>query len=221
MQLLPVATKQAHWTTAKLLKGEGFLTQIRRGQSQLDKQTRKGQLLEINDFAADYVTHIINFCRKEVGAWRKNNYPNTTRVTHELLTFWFNNPERIVTKKLFFAQQEAVETAIWLNEVAEKSNVGTRILSMLQERQQSVSNNSADQLPRIAFKMATGTGKTVVMACLICYHYFNRQEYRNNTRFADYFLIVVPGPLTAKRICKVKKLIPMQKKILIGLPNEY
>ena len=48
-------------------------------------------------------------------------------------------------------------------------------------------------LPRIAFKMATGTGKTVVMAALILYHYFNRQEYRNDTRFADYFLALAPG----------------------------
>ena len=65
---------------------------------------------------------------------------------------------------------------------------------MLRIGQRTVSDNTEDQLPRIAFKMATGTGKTVVMGCLICYHYFNRQEYRrNDTRFADYFLIVAPG----------------------------
>jgi type III restriction enzyme len=48
--------------------------------------------------------------------------------------------------------------------------------------------------------MATGSGKTVVMACLICYHYFNRQEYRNDTRFADYFLIVAPGVTIKSRL---------------------
>jgi type III restriction enzyme len=41
--------------------------------------------------------------------------------------------------------------------------------------------------------MATGAGKTVVIACLLLYHYFNRQEYRNDTRFTDNFLIVAPG----------------------------
>lgn len=164
---------------------------------QMNPQT---QAFEVNDFAAEYGTHIINLCRKEVGLWRTANYPNTTRVTKELLTFWFNNPERLVTKKLFFAQQEAVETAIWINEVAEKSNAGQHIVNMLRKGQQTVSDNSADQLPRIAFKMATGSGKTVVMACLICYHYFNRQEYRNDTRFADYFLIVAPGITIKSRL---------------------
>jgi len=106
----------------------------------------------------------------------------------------------LVTKKLFFAQQEAVETAIWLNEVAEKSNAGQHILNLLRNGQQTVSADIADQLPRIAFKMATGSGKTVVMACLICYHYFNRQEYRNDTRFADYFLIVAPGITIKSRL---------------------
>lgn len=71
---------------------------------------------------------------------------------------------------------------------------------MLRNGQQTVSDAPADQLPRIAFKMATGSGKTVVMACLICYHYFNRQEYRNDTRFADYFLIVAPGVTIKSRL---------------------
>ncbi len=118
---------------------------------------------------------------------------NTTRVTKELLDYWFLNPERPSYKQLFFAQQEAVETAIWLNEVAERSNAGNHILNLLKQGQQTVSDNAESQLPRVAFKMATGSGKTVVMACLLLYHYFNRQEYRSDTRFADYFLMVAPG----------------------------
>lgn len=165
-----------------------------------NRQTGQKEVFEWNDDAGEYLTHIINLCRKEIGLWRTAQYPNTTRVTKELLTFWFNNPERLVTKKLFFAQQEAVETAIWLNEVAEKSNAGQHILNLLRNGQQTVGDNPADQLPRIAFKMATGSGKTVVMACLICYHYFNRQEYRNDTRFADYFLIVAPGITIKSRL---------------------
>ena len=164
------------------------------------RQSGQKEIFGWNEDAGEYVTHIINLCRKEVGVWRLANYPNTTRVTKELLTFWFNNPERVVTKKLFFAQREAVETAIWLNEIADKSNSGQYILGVLRNAQQKVSDNPIDQLPRIAFKMATGSGKTVVMACLICYHYFNRQEYRNDTRFADYFLIVAPGITIKSRL---------------------
>jgi type III restriction enzyme len=109
------------------------------------------------------------------------------------LDFWFNNPERHAIKKLFYAQKEAIETAIWINEVANRTNPGQNVLNQLKSAQQSISQESHEQLPRIAFKMATGTGKTVVMATLIVYHYFNRQEYRQDTRFADYFLIVAPG----------------------------
>lgn len=158
--------------------------------------TRQGpqkEIFEVNDFSDEYQDHLINLCRKEVGKWRADLYPGTTRVSKELLTFWFSNPERHAQMKLFFAQQEAVETAIWLNEVAEKSNAGQHILNILQSGQHCVSNDKNDCLPRIAFKMATGTGKTVVMGCLVLYHYFNRQEYRGDTRFADYFLIIAPG----------------------------
>jgi len=88
------------------------------------RQKGQKEIFEWNDDAEQYGTHPINLARKEVGKWRLGNYPNTTRVTKELLNFWFENPERIVTKKLFFAQQEAVETAIWMNEVADKSNAG-------------------------------------------------------------------------------------------------
>jgi type III restriction enzyme len=164
------------------------------------RQTGQREVFEWNEDAEEYMSHIINLCRKEVGLWRAAKYPNTTRISKELLTFWFDNPERHAVKKLFFAQQEAVETAIWLNEVADKSNPGQNILNLLRSGQQTVSEVPVDQLPRIAFKMATGSGKTVVMACLICYHFFNRQEYRNDTRFADYFLIVAPGITIKSRL---------------------
>lgn len=164
------------------------------------RQTGQKEIFEWNEDVDDHSNHIINLCRKEVAQWRAAKYPDTTRISKELLTFWFDNPERHTVKKLFFAQQEAIETAVWLNEVADKSNAGQLILSLLRKGQQSVSDEPTDQLPRIAFKMATGSGKTVVMACLICYHFFNRQEYRNDTRFADYFLIVAPGVTIKSRL---------------------
>ena len=157
------------------------------------RQGAQGDLMELNEVAAaDHGSHVVNLLRREVGAWRQAKYPQTTRVTRELLQFWFLNPERDMTQSLFFAQREAIETAIWLNEVAEKSNVGQHILRQL-EAAQKVSASPENNLPRIAFKMATGSGKTVVMAALIAYHYFNRAEYRNDVRFADNFLLIAPG----------------------------
>jgi type III restriction enzyme len=94
--------------------------------------TKQGAQKEITEFHEPgelYGNHIINLIRKEIESWRNAAYPNTTRVTKELLYLWFKNPERHAIKKLFFAQQEAIETAIWLNEVAEKSNAGQNTLN--------------------------------------------------------------------------------------------
>jgi type III restriction enzyme len=129
------------------------------------RQKDQKSIFEVNDLKAQYGTHLINLIRNEVKKWR-NTYEGTTRVTRELLDFWFRNTERHAVQKLFFAQRESVETAIWLNEVAEKSNAGQNILNKIHAAQQTVSEYKSQQLPRIAFKMATGTGKTVVMACL-------------------------------------------------------
>ena len=164
------------------------------------KVGKQKELYDISNLPAteDY---LINRLRKEVGQWRHDGYPHTTRVTRELLTFWFENPERLVTQRLFFAQREALETAVWLNEVAPSraENRGTSILAELAASWQ-VSDDADYVLPRLAFKMATGTGKTVVMAMLTLYHYFNRQEYRQDTRFADYFLFVTPGVTIRDRL---------------------
>jgi len=153
---------------------------------------KKGSQLPLEISAPDESeNHLINQIRKEVGVWRKSNYPAVTRITKDLLQYWFNNPFR--ARRLFFAQREVIETTIWINEIASRSNVGQHILNQLQHSQIIDENDSSLNIPRIAFKVATGGGKTVVMAMQILYHYLNRQEYRNDTRFADYFLVLAPG----------------------------
>ncbi len=192
---------EPRWHYATDLQGNLNYEDIRPGRRIFDptqggytiplKKQRQGSLIEVNEMAAEYGEHLINLIRQEVGKWRQAEYPDVTGATRDLLRYWFLNPERYATRKLFFAQREAIETAIWLNEVADRSNAGTNILNRLRDAQGSESANAA--LSRICFKMATGTGKTVVMAALILYHYVNRQEYRQDTRFCDYFLIVTPG----------------------------
>ena len=221
----PYLEPKLHYSTAEdgsldyaaIIKGRRIFTPT--GQVIPVRQGPQRDLGYAEQSTPELDSHIVNLCRKEVGRWRDEKYPNTTRVSRELLAFWFTNSERVSTRKLFFAQQEAVETAIWLNEVAEKSNAGQHILNLLQRGQQSVGAEKGNQLPRIAFKMATGSGKTVVMACLILYHYFNRQEYRNDTRFADYFLVVAPGITIKDRLGVL--FVDTKNKILHEIQDYY
>ena len=161
----------------------------------MPKTSPQGTLFHDSDYEnIDPNSAFINSMREEVKRWREQGYDHTTRVTHELLQFWFENPERQNYQKLFFCQREAVETAVYLNEVADRDpNMGRHLANQLYARQHSVSGDNNYVLPRTAFKMATGTGKTVVMAMLILYHYLNKRVYANDTRFADHFLIVAPG----------------------------
>ena len=136
----------------------------------------------------------INTIREEVKKWRQAGYPKASRITKELLDYWFNNKDRRSNLRLFFCQREAVETAVWLNEIAERDpNTGTYILNLLVERRHSVSADDDYVLPRTAFKMATGTGKTVVMAMLILYNYLNKRANPQDTHYADHFLLCAPG----------------------------
>ena len=157
---------------------------------------RGGQtIFSQEDFASvDPNAEFINTIRKEVKAWREAGYPKASRITKELLDFWFCNQERRANLRLFFCQREAVETAVWLNEIAERDpNTGNYILNLLAERRHSVSADDAFVLPRTAFKMATGTGKTVVMAMLILYNYLNKRANPMDTHYADHFLLCAPG----------------------------
>ena len=158
------------------------------------KPSQRGLFSQEDFGSSDPNADFINDIRAEVKAWRLAGYPKASRITKELLDFWFNNPNRRANLSLFFCQREAVETAIWLNEIAERDpNVGNYILNQLVERRHSVSNDDNFVLPRTAFKMATGTGKTVVMAMLILYNYLNKRANPQDTHYADHFLICTPG----------------------------
>ena len=157
---------------------------------------RGGQtIFSQGDFASsDPNAEFINTIREEVKKWRLDGYPRASRITKELLDYWFNNKERQSNLRLFFCQREAVETAVWLNEIAERDpNTGNYILNLLGERRHTVSEDDANVLPRTAFKMATGTGKTVVMAMLILYNYLNKRANPMDTHYADHFLLCAPG----------------------------
>lgn len=127
----------------------------------------------------------INIIREKVAKWRKGGYVDVTRTTARLLEYW-NSPER--EKKLFFCQKEAIESVIYITEVAKKYN-DNFIEEKLRSEQESVNSS----LYRIALKMATGTGKTVVMAMLIAWQTLNKINNPRDNRFTKSFLIVTPG----------------------------
>lgn len=140
-------------------------------------QAWSSERLKENDF--------INKLRVQVSAWREKEWPGITKATRDLLRFWTDDTRE---HKLFFCQIEALETLIYLTEVAEKSGEHW-ILNELKKQNKDANSD----LPRLAFKLATGAGKTVVMAMLIAYHTLNKIRYPQDTRFTDAFVIITPG----------------------------
>ena len=128
---------------------------------------------------------IVNEIRAAVERWRVQGYPHTSSTTRELLAYWRHEDRE---RRLFFCQLEAAETAIYLTEAAARTG-DTKALNVI--RQANAELN--DALPRLAFKMATGSGKTVLMAMLIAWQTLNKAANPKDRRFSDKFLVVTPG----------------------------
>jgi len=136
-------------------------------------------------------TAIVNGVRQEVDAWRQLPNPtqwNVTPDTARLLQHWRHH--EFGDFRPFFCQIEAVETAIWLIEVAPHAgNAGKRF----HEHLANANNDANPELMRMALKLATGTGKTTVMAMLIAWQTVNAVRHPRSKRFTRGFLIVAPG----------------------------
>ena len=136
-------------------------------------------------------TAIINSVRKEVDRWRLLPKPNQWRVTPEtarLLQHWRHH--KFSGIRPFFCQIEAVETAIWLTEVAPR---GGKAEKGLLEHLANANSNANPELVRMALKLATGAGKTTVMAMLIAWQTINALRRPQSKRFTRGFLVVAPG----------------------------
>ena len=137
---------------------------------------------------------IINEIRGAVGLWRENPTVSQWGVTPEtarLLKHWRSH--KFSGVRPFFCQVEAAETAIWLTEVAPHTAAGKRILDYLA----SANDDANPGLNRLALKLATGAGKTTVMAMLIAWQTVNSVRRPGSKHFTRGFLIVAPG-LTIK-----------------------
>jgi type III restriction enzyme len=136
-------------------------------------------------------TAIINGVRQQVDEWRRVPSPNDWRVTPEtarLLQHWRHHPFSGV--RPFFCQVEAVETAIWLTEVAPSiGKAGDKYLAHLA----NANREANPELMRLALKLATGAGKTTVMAMLIAWQTINAVRRPTAKKFTKGFLVVTPG----------------------------
>lgn len=161
-------------------------------QQQLDLNISEGaygsELQKENEF--------INKFRTYVKEWRMSGWPGLTRISRDLLSYW-NDESR--ENKLFFCQIEALETFMYLNEVTEKSGQNWIINDI-----KKANSGANPGLFRISFKMATGTGKTVVMAMIIAYQTLNKLRYPQDTRFTDAFVIITPGITIKDRLNVLK-----------------
>jgi len=166
------------------------------GQAQMDLDSQSRQ--EEN--------RLINAIRERVALWRQSGFFPATRITRRLLEHW-TRPDR--ERRLFFCQIEALETLIYLTEIAGQHDgeQGKDILRRLQQANEQATPEGRPALPRFTTKMATGSGKTVVMAMLIAWQTLNKLADRQSKRFSDAFLIVAPG-------------ITIRDRLLVLLPND-
>jgi type III restriction enzyme len=139
---------------------------------------------------------IINELRIQVDRWRSITDPSLWRVTPEtarLLQHWRHH--KFEQQRPFFCQVEAIETIIWLSEVAPTLGAdGKRFITHLENSNlDAVRGNEHRLLDRLALKLATGAGKTTVMAMIIAWQTINAVRHPGSTRFTRGFLIVTPG----------------------------
>ena len=142
--------------------------------------------------------------RKRVFEWRKQNYEGASNTSKALLNWWFKEEHTLYNVdgtsynfRYYFSQREAVETVVWLYEVAK-----------VKDKYDLIRYNSSGILSpqmfteewlRFVIKIATGGGKTKVMSLVIAWAYFHRL-YESNSRLAKNFLLITPNVIVFERI---------------------
>jgi type III restriction enzyme len=151
------------------------------------KSRKGGQQLELTELTADQIqlNQLVNRIRERVTMWRRSSFPNVTPTTRRLLEHWSDSERE---NRVLFCQREAAETAIYLSEVVPRTGE-------VWIRNDLATTNAEYNggLNRVALKMATGSGKTVVMAMLISWHVLNKVATPQNKLYSKRFLVVTPG----------------------------
>ena len=176
----PTELPSFHWKRGD----DGQLTKIK-GRREASFESFNPKTGDIDDVSLNLANEI----RGHVSDWRNNGYPGVTHLTELLLNHWTQeNDQRSLP--LYFCQIEAIETLIWCVEVAKGSEVEIP--------------SDGGEWKRLCCKMATGSGKTLVMAMIILWQTVNAIAYPRRKEFSSNFLLVAPG-LTVKKRLEVLK----------------
>lgn len=218
----PFEEPKQHWFYRT--DGEPVINSFRRPASYWYK-TKKTYTSQTSLFATEESDELplINFLRDDVRRWRESRYEMATPITKKLLEHW-NNTQR--ERRLFFCQREAVETIIYITEIlasGRKTRWSTKLSyvdyiklkngevpefmkpfnkeGVILPRLVDMPNESDfTSLVRYGCKMATGSGKTVVMAMLISWSFCNRASQPADKRFPDATLILCPNLTIRERL---------------------
>lgn len=141
-----------------------------------------------NDPGVFVEIELVNQIRPRVDAWREAKYPGVTATTRTLLEHWNDEEQREPSKRFFFCQLEAMETLIWLTEAPAAERNGIDI------------PGDGGPFTRLCSKMATGSGKTIVMAMLIAWQVLNKAANNQAPRYSKNVLLIAPGLTVRKRL---------------------
>jgi len=139
--------------------------------------------------------------RNAVAAWKSGGYKGITKTTRELLNYWFYTDHKKHDGSVFRyydSQQEAIETLIYVYEI-EKIRSRKALLERFAMSGSDLRLPPYDDFARFCTKMATGSGKTKVMALAIAWQYFNAVR-ENDTDYAKTFLIIAPNVIVFERL---------------------
>ncbi|OQC40870.1 MAG: Type III restriction enzyme, res subunit [Acidobacteria bacterium ADurb.Bin051] len=138
---------------------------------------------------------LVNQIRPRVAAWREAGYPGVSAITKRLLDHW-RDPEGFESRRFFFCQLEAAETLIWLTEAPAAERVGIDI------------PGDGGAFLRQCCKMATGSGKTIVMAMVIAWQVLNKVAAPQDARFSKNVLVMAPGLTVRSRLAVLETAAP-------------
>ena len=135
-----------------------------------------------------------------VREWRETGYPGATNTTKRLLAWWFETDHEVDGRPfaLYDAQREAVESLIYVHEVMKRRDNRTLLEAFLPNPDVRLLQHG--DFARYSVKMATGSGKTMVMALCVAWSYLNAVNEPDCSGYATSFLIVAPNVIVFERL---------------------